>query len=329
MSDYLDNPVFICGHRKGGTTVLLCLFDSHPELLTYPADSAFFYQVFPHCETIGLEGTIERVQRHTIRENLNHEMATVENLELFDVEAIAVSYALYARESDGAPSAHLRALIRAYGEHCGQSAEGWTHWVEKTSSTEIYACEIAEWFPAAKFIHLVRDPRDNFGSLKSGWQDRYRHQEDSVKALIQSLLDRGGLGLRMASINESVLGTERYRVVRFEDLARAPRETMEAITEFLGVPYHPALETPTVNGQLWPGNNFNGLSFKALNPVNVGQWAERIEPQEAALIEGHLGDVMEGLGYDLATTPGERAHACSEHYKWFNFTARRDHQDAT
>ena len=47
METYLEKATFICGHRKAGTTLLLCLLDNHPELLVYPPDSAFFYLYYP------------------------------------------------------------------------------------------------------------------------------------------------------------------------------------------------------------------------------------------------------------------------------------------
>jgi hypothetical protein len=170
--DALDAPTFICGHRKGGTTVLLCLMDAHPQLLTYPADSAFFYRVFPLCEHMTKEETIERLATATIKENLTSEMAVVERPDLFDVDAIADSYRELALKGDNSPASHLRALMQAYAAHCGQDGSEWRRWVEKTTSTEIYAQEVSEWFPGAKFVHVLRDPRDNFGSLKSGWEAR-------------------------------------------------------------------------------------------------------------------------------------------------------------
>ena len=36
-------PIFICGHRKSGTTLYLNLFDNHNELFTYPHDLNIFY----------------------------------------------------------------------------------------------------------------------------------------------------------------------------------------------------------------------------------------------------------------------------------------------
>lgn len=331
MTSYLDSPVFLCGHRKSGTTALLGLFDGHPELMTYPADSGFFYRAFPACEQLAIEEAIDLVIRHTVRESLGPEGDAVGRLlaagnidekdirRLFDVEAIAQTYKSLALATDGSPPAHLKSLMQAYATHCGQNPASWSHWVEKTTSTEIYAVEVGEWFPKAKFIHLVRDPRDNYSSLKSGWQRRYQHQEDSRFTLLQSLLDRGGLGMRMAATNQEALGQDRYMVLRFEDLVESPAHHLAALADFIGIAYHPTLEMPTVNGVPWPGNNFDGMTFKGLSAANVGRWSERIEEWETSIIEGHLGNVMERFGYELSTSSAERAKGCIAHYKWFNF----------
>ena len=318
MNTYLDNPVFLCGHRKGGTTALLCLFDNHPELLTYPVDSGFFYQVFPDSENIGTEEIINRVVKGPIKENLTSEMEVIDCPELFDVDAISKRYIELAHEGNASTGTHLRAMIQAYGEYCGQEAINWKAWVEKTISTEIYASEIIKWFPNAKFIHLLRDPRDNYASLKSGWTKRYRYQESDTRALLQSLLDRGGLGLRMAEINSKALGSKSYLTLKYEDLTQDPQPNIQRMTDFIGVKYHESLEKPTVNGILWPGNNFDGNKYSGLSTVNVGRWEERTETWEIAVIEAHLGDVMERNGYSLSTSSEERAIAASSFYKWFN-----------
>ena len=319
---FLDNPVFLCGHRKSGTTMLVCLFDSHPELLTYPCDSGFFYKVFPACLSSGKAQSVTALVDHTIRHCLRKEMANVERPQLFDVDAIAMRFRHLAEAADGSPKSLLQSLFEAYGELCGQEPRGWKAWVEKTTSTEIYALEIAGWFPKAKFIHLLRDPRDNYASLKSGWQARYRLQEEEPRGLLQSLIDRAGLGMRLAQSNRAVLGADRYLIVRFEELTRRPEAHLRAMSDFIGVAYHPSLATPTVNGAAWPGNSFDGQQFQGLSAANVGRWPDRIEPLEAATIEFFLGDVMREHGYELTTSIEERARAAADHYKWFNFSSR-------
>src|SRR5262245_21279388 len=252
----LESPVFLCGHRKSGTTMLVCLFDSHPQLLTYPCDSGSFYKVFPACLSSGQAESMGTLVDHTIRHCLKKEMANVGSPDLFDVDAIAARFLQVARVTDGSPRSLLQSLFQAYGELCGQEADSWKACAEKTTSTEIYALEIADWFPKAKFIHLIRDPRDNYASLKSGWQVRYRLQEESSRGLLQSLIDRGGLGMRLAQSNRAVLGADHYMIVRFEDLTRAPEATLKAMSVFIGISYYPSLMMPSVNGIAWPGNNF-------------------------------------------------------------------------
>jgi len=320
---YIDNPTFICGHRKGGTTVLLCLFDNHPQLLTYPADSAFFYRVFPGCETADKEQTIDNLVSYTITQNLRDEMDVVGDHDLFDVDAIAEAYRTYMAPEEHTAKAHLTALMRAYADHCGQDSSAWRGWVEKTTSTEIYATQVAEWFPNARFIHVTRDPRDNWASLKSGWSARYKDQENSLEALLQSLMDRAGLGLRMAKINEQSLGKERYKVIRFEDLVGDADGGMRDLCSFMNVDFHDNLAVPTVNGKLWKGNNFEGMQFAALSGANVGRWHKRTEENEIATIEANLGDVMETLGYGLTCAARDRALAAGDHYKWLNFDGRK------
>jgi hypothetical protein len=318
MNRYIENPVFICGHRKGGTTVILCLFDNHPELLTFPIDSAFFYQAFPACESVSKEETIAAVIAKTFHENLVAEMQDVGDPEMIDINAICDDYAELARAEEHTAKNHLLAMIKAYAKHCGQDASRWKVWVEKTTSTEIYAQQIASWFPNARFIHIVRDPRDNWGSLLSGWQKRYQDQEDTPVHLLQSLIDRGGLGLRMARLNEASLGADRYKVVQFEELTESPESGLRNLCDFLNIDYSSTLEVPTVNGRPWKGNNFDGLKFSGLSAVNSGRWRERITENDAALIEAHLGSDMEGLGYKLAFDPVVQAQAAADHYKWFN-----------
>ena len=39
--------IFICGHRKCGTTMFGNLFDNHKDLVVYPTDLSIFYGYFP------------------------------------------------------------------------------------------------------------------------------------------------------------------------------------------------------------------------------------------------------------------------------------------
>ena len=40
--EWLERPVFICGHHRSGTTLMQQLLDSHPELLVLPSEGTYF-----------------------------------------------------------------------------------------------------------------------------------------------------------------------------------------------------------------------------------------------------------------------------------------------
>lgn len=325
--DFVDCPIFLCGHRKTGTTMLLCLLDNHPELLVYPTDSGFFYAYYPLAEKkdYSHQKKIDTIIGFCIR-NLRNEIDELrpkdrQDLD-FRMEEFIGSFRTMATKSDKTPKEMLKSLMRAFQRNITKDPGQIRYWVEKTTSTEIYATEIIKWFPKAKFIHLVRDPRDNWASLKSGWQKRYQDFNDSPLRLLHSVLERGKLGMEFAIHNQEILGGEKYLVLRYEDLVNYPRKYLEEICEFLQINYSNKLLVPTVLGKWWKGNNFEGLTFKAPSNVNVGRWKDRITGEESHLIEYYFFNLMRHFGYETVSTLPQRVQAAMTHYQWHNFAQK-------
>lgn len=321
--NWLDKPVILGGHRKSGTTLLLSLFDSHPQLCVYPPDSGFFYAYYPHFDQDKYTPQ-EKKQRiiDRILQNFIDDLLAIDEIrgKAFPYENLKKDFLRLMESCDCTAAELLRTVIEAFHmSTAGNSQSTPVAWMEKTTSTEIYAADIFKWYPHAKMIHVLRDPRDNYGSLKSGWKARYQNMNDSQERLLQSLLDRCGLGLKLAKINEQCYGKDRYRVIRYEDLTQNPESTMRSLAEFIGIEYDPILLRPTYLGLAWKGNNFDGLKFDSASNVNVGRWKQRITEHEAQVIEFYLGRDMQDWGYAPVYKPGECAEAASSHYKWFNF----------
>jgi len=324
MSNKLyENPVFICGHRKTGTTLLLCLLDNHPELLVYPPDSVFFYGYYPKYDSdeYSADDKINRMLEYVLHQ-IEYEVKILpEDFQKeinFPFDKFKNDFKALALKTDLKPKDMLKCLFESYRMNWNGSPEA-KLCVEKTSSTEIYANEIIKWFPNAKFIHIIRDPRDNWASLKSGWEKRYKDFNDELNRLMQSMIERGRLGLEMGKNNLEFFGDEVYKIIRYEDLTENPEAILKQLCEFLNISYHSSLEIPTVCGQLWKGNNFDGLTFNKPSNINVGKWRERITTQEAQLLEFYFTDIMNHFGYETAFPISERLNMATQHYKWFNF----------
>lgn len=323
-NSFKSNPVFICGHRRSGTTLLTSLLENHPELLVYPPDSGFFYAYYPIYED----------QKYTNHERIEQIVNfCIKNLEDFIIDSFAdnirneLNFSMnafrdefrnLAKKTKYTSKDLLESLIIAYKNIYGYPKNP-KHWVEKTTSSEIYAADIMRWFPKSKFIHVLRDPRDNWASLKSGWEVRLKYHNDNLGRLIHSMLERGKFGYELSIKNQKRFGKDTYKVIRYEDLVQNTERVMADICDFIGISFSEQVLSPTICGKEWKGNNYNNVKYKGTSSYNVSRWRERITEEEAKLLEYHFDEYMEKYNYPLCFNLEEKIEAAVNHYKWYNY----------
>jgi hypothetical protein len=310
-------PLFIAGHRKTATTMLLNLFDGHSELAVYPTDVNLFYGYFPIFtgDEYSEEERLKRIHK-----------VVFDDLHSFDIfnneDEIEKFRSSFSKKIHGRNLGDMREVVEcmtsAFREVTGQEGDSVKYQVLKETSLEIYASEIFNWFPDAKYIHIVRDPRDNYAAIKAGVK-RYGTFGDDEKTLLNSILNRGKLGMELASINQEVYGEERYKVVRFEDIVSSPEATLRDICSWLNIEYTEKMITPTVLGRPTKGNNYNGLEFYDISAKNVGRWRDRITEEEASIIEFHFSDEMDAFNYEKSFSKSETLKPVADFYKWLNY----------
>lgn len=310
-------PIFIGGHRKCGTTMFANLFDGHPELCVYPVDLTIMYAYFPVYED-GKYSVEDRKNRldTVVFKHLEAQPAIAG---LMDVDAFRRIFFRRIESRTYVIRDILEELMHAYHELVGMPVQRSKGTVVKETSIEIYASQLFDWFPDAKFIHLIRDPRDNYGALKAGVDSYYSQFDDDSNTVLHSLIERSTLGMRLADINQERFGKERYHIVRFEDVLSDPIGSVGEVSGFLGIEFDEKLLLPTLLGERTRGNNFEGDDFSSLSSKNVGRWSERIAPAEAMIIEFHFQVLMERFGYELSFSPSERVDAAMNFYKWSNY----------
>ena len=316
-----ERYLFLGGHRKCGTTMLLDLFDGHPGCCVYPTDLAVLYGYFPvwtasdrsvdeRLDRLDLVvfGTLAKIrERHRLHDRLDVETMRshfFDHLDPSGTDRIDVV---------------IRQVVDSYRFITEQAVEQRPVTVVKETSLEIYASELGELFPGSQFVQVVRDPRDNMGALQAGVEKRYKEIGETERHILASLIHRTGLGLRLVPANREALGDSRFRTMSFEDLTMDARAQLERLCRFTGLQYAPAMDGPTIMGLPTGGNNFEGKRFTSVSRSNVGRWRDRTSEFAAQVIEFHLGDVMEAHGYRLEFPPAERARAASEFYRWTNY----------
>ena len=318
----LFHRVFIGGHRKSGTTLLASLLDGHSQLFTLPAETFFFYKYFPLSEDkkrtksqkkkrfLSVLGDYDKIIRNWI---------DLKTIPQYSFQGLRETALCHLRNSDWSAQTVHQAYTAAIFETLKMpSVADPKYGVEKSTSLEYYFPYLKKWYPTHRFIQIVRDPRDNYASIKSGWTKRYQHQFDSSERLLQSVMDRAVGGLKLATYYQRAFPKE-YYVIRFEDLVMRPKTVMKKLSTFLDIPFENSLTMPTFMGQPWKGNNFEEQSFRKISTKNRNQWKKRITDEEAKILEFYFSESIKVFGYSPVFSEKACAEAAGRHYAWFNY----------
>ncbi len=319
----MENLIFICGHRKCGTTMFSDLFNGHPKLSVFPTDLSIFYGYYPVYTDgkFSIEEQLERLE-NVIFLNLKR-VFKKEILNLEDIVNQALMKEYFYEKIDKTRLSEinhiLEIMLKAFHVSINHDINDYDWLVLKETSLEIYAIELNKFYPNAKFLHLIRDPRDNYASLKSGSDKHYKLFGEDEKHSLFSMINRYHLGFKIIKSNIDVIGKENYKVVKYEDLCNNTESVMANISTFLGIEYSDILLTPTILGKETKGNNYEGENFNTVNAFNVDRWKERINDDEAKIIEFHFQEFMNQFHYKTNFSLKEQSIAATEFYKWLNY----------
>ncbi len=307
--------IFLTGHRKSGTTLLHNLFDGHKDACIYPVDLSIFYAYFPGYAQ----------DKSLTTKDLTERLRTITKTNLSDVfqESTELNFeSFWEAFCDQIDDDQLRskkpvltALLTAWKQEIGDNSD--RPIIIKETTQSIYIHEILQGFPTCKFIHIVRDPRDNYSALKSGVEKYYsKLGEDNLKT-IASLINRVKLDFQSARNNLKNY-KDCFTTIRFEDLVTNPKPEMERLAKFCNIEFDQSMLQPTRFGVDFSGNSYEQKKFTGISPDNISRWNERIDENEAQIIEYWLGDLMLHFGYERAFSENCSQMAFSKFYDWYN-----------
>jgi hypothetical protein len=299
MAELRDSPVFIAGHPKSGTSLLRSVLDSHPELVAYPEETYFFRRYLPKITGNNLEEKLtlsDQYLTHIFEWNLqnppSHQVGFLDrDYSYIPVVQVRQAVREYVSERFIHDGDMLSAVILAFGKVSGQLTSLSHHWVEKTPYNEHFASQIFAWWPDAKIVHTVRDPRDNFTSYHR------KHTNWSPEALALNWVHSTQAGLK----NRDLYGPDRYLLLRFEDLTSAPEIKLDELCQFLNINDDPSLRHPVRGGKPWGGNSMFADQFTTISAAPIGRWTETLQPEETATLELIAGPIMSIFGYPQTT----------------------------
>jgi len=317
---YNRNILLLTGHRKSGTTMFSNLFDGHNDLIVYPSDLCLLYAYYPYYSNSSISNN-KKLSRiiDVIHQDLDDNVKRKFNFndEKFNLNKL-ISF--FKKNLDINKLEKIDYVINCLIDSFLHIApkKKYKYIVIKETSVDIYANEFFKWFPKSKIIQLVRDPRDNYASLKSGAKGYYSKIGEDEKKLLASLINRAKLDLEYGIINKRLF-KNKYNIIKYESLTKNSKKEMLKVCKFLKIKYDNILLTPTVLEKINPGNNFEGENFIKISSKNVNKWEKRINPDEAKIIEFYFKDLMKEYGYKLKYSKVDNYDFLSEYYKWTNY----------
>ncbi len=174
------------------------------------------------------------------------------------------------------------------------------YFVNKAPANAPYLGKAARLIPEAKFIFVIRDPRDVLISHQRGNQDWMRGSNSTVEGCMKKCRKYFS-GYSEAAELPNVL------LVKYEDLHQAFIETLSPVFDFIGVSSKVDLIAGILNR-----NNFLNATGRRIEDRNaakrkgvIGDWVNHLSAPDAAYFKGddYWPDFMRrfGYGWDVPT----------------------------
>lgn len=275
------SKLFIVGSPKSGTTWLMKLLNSHPQIVVN-GEGRFTWRLVPFLKQ-AFEAFNKDQQNNRIKE--------LTQLRDFDIAMtcralIDGQFSRYIEESKkpGQP-------LRVVGD--------------KTPQHTLTMVPLKQIYPNAKFIHIVRDPRD---AAVSAWfhfgKNSEKSQEEYFRHFIQEVWPTN---VRAAMQTAKTLG-DQYLEVRYEDLHTNEANVLQSCFQFLDV----SDDAQTVQTCMHEASfkKLSGGRERGQTDANaffrngtIGDWVNHMTPELSYELCEPIETLMQKLGYESTKAP--------------------------
>jgi hypothetical protein len=267
-------PVYVAGQERSGTSLMYALLASHPNIAMTRRTNLwthFYEQYGDLSQPENLESCLSMMKRYKRIRPLN-----------LDPERVRHEF----RQGE-ATYGRLFAIIEGhYAERLGKP-----RWGDKSLHTERYAKAIFDAYPGARILHMIRDPRDRYASALTRWETNRSGVGGGAAVWLSSV--------KLANRNRERY-PDRYRIVRYETLAREPENTLRNICDFIGEPFDPAMLTMQgAKSFRDEGGNSSYTKYKPGRITNrsIGRYRQVLSNRQIAFLQLICRQDMVALDY--------------------------------
>jgi LPS sulfotransferase NodH len=245
----LAEPVFVCGALRSGSTLLHLMLDHHTNI-DNPGEFDFMFDLVKDDG-----GLPELTDYH----------AFLENSRIFKSKNLTVDFTLT-----------FPALLQSFVAQLSKENQVLALNVHRNFHY------IPALFPNAKYIHLLRDPRDVARSIiEMGWSG-------NVYYGVNQWLDTEQSWDKIAIL----IKPDRFTTVYYEKLIENPEAGLNSLCEFIGITY-------TASMLDYPLHS----TYKKPDKSLTQQWKRKLSPREIQYVEAKANTLMAARDYALSGLP--------------------------
>lgn len=280
------NPyVFVVGCARSGTTLVQRLLDAHPRLAMMHG-TRWIARWFEAERGVGADGCVTAGLVEELIEHPRFGALEIEPPEL---------WALYERTRGASYAAFVTALFDRFGERHSKPLVG-----DKTPEYAQSLATLSRLWPTARFVHVVRDGRDVYLSVRD-WRKGAAKWPSWPYDAPGTAAAWWDLNVRLAREAGADLGPRLYHEVRYEELVADPRVACDRMCSFLGIDYDESMLAfhagrPPRSMSVEPRTD----AKRSWLPVTAGlrDWRRDMSRADLRRFETVSGDLLAELGYE-------------------------------
>lgn len=276
------SPIFIVGCPRSGTTLLRTIIASHSRLIIAPESHFLNYWVKEY-------GQLDLNKPEDLQ-SFWADFSKSQRFGYFQLNADDLLQKLKAQDEISF-RAIFQLLLSEYA-----AARQKPRWGEKTPAHYDFLETLLDWFPQARVLWLVRDPRAVVASLlQVEWSSNYTYA-NAYYWLSSARLYR-----------EKWQQESRVMLLKYEDLVADPAAGTDKICAFLGEAVEPEMLTrrsekdvPNLHAGGWAKRHLQ----QVMQPIGQGaveKWRSQLSSTQIAIIEHITRDAMGFYGYEPIT----------------------------
>jgi hypothetical protein len=264
-------PFFIVGSARSGTTLLRLMLNAHPDVAV-PPESRFVTELWDGASDVEARRFLDALEAHA--------RFNAWELPISEVE----------RELDGATTVPyataIDAVYRAYAR-----ARDKSRWGDKTPRYVEHIPFLAQLFPDARFVHLVRDGRNvalSYADVPFGPKTVAKAADLWARRVTQGMRDG------------RALGTDRYLELRYEDLVEDIEARTKELSTFLDMPFDSGMldYTERARSDVLPRAAKYNPHVTERPIAQTRSWQSDMPERHVAVFEAIAGPVLTQLGYE-------------------------------